>query len=84
MQDLPSSGGNATLSGAVQVLGVISELGKALPFVAPAFILLKVIIDVETRAQEVDLKCNDATHLHARPPSRTRENRSHAQHEEGD
>lgn len=61
MQFDPSSasGGNPSLSGAMQVLSVVSEVGKALPFVTPAFILLKVIIDVETRAQDVDLKCND-------------------------
>ncbi len=57
MQGLPPD--NSPLSGAIQVLNVLSEVGKALPFVAPAFIMLKVIIDVETRAQEVDLKCND-------------------------
>ena len=32
---------------------------KAIPFVAPAFILLKIIIDIERRAQDVDAKCND-------------------------
>jgi bacterioferritin (cytochrome b1) len=34
-------------------------VGKAIPFVAPAFILLKVIIDLERRAQDADAKCTD-------------------------
>ncbi|EAU88653.2 hypothetical protein CC1G_01026 [Coprinopsis cinerea okayama7 len=50
---------NSSLNNAVEVLDSISDVGKALPFVAPAFILLKIIIDIERRAQDVDLKCND-------------------------
>jgi len=30
-----------------------------MPFIAPAFVLLKVIIDIEKRAQDTDAKCND-------------------------
>lgn len=56
---LSASSDNATVSSAIQVAGILSELGKSLPFIAPAFILLKVIIDIESRAQEVDVKCND-------------------------
>ncbi|KAF8165688.1 hypothetical protein B0H34DRAFT_763057 [Crassisporium funariophilum] len=50
---------NPVLSTAMQVLGQLSDIGKALPFIAPAFILLKIIIDIEQKAQDVDLKCND-------------------------
>ncbi|KAF5328429.1 hypothetical protein D9619_013297 [Psilocybe cf. subviscida] len=47
------------LNNAMQVLGILSEVGSALPYVAPAFILLKVIIDLEKRAADVDAKCSD-------------------------
>ncbi|KAF5318190.1 hypothetical protein D9619_012153 [Psilocybe cf. subviscida] len=47
------------LNNAMQVLGVLSDVGRALPFVAPAFILLKIIVDLEKRAADVDAKCND-------------------------
>ena len=50
---------NPSIGTAVQVLESLAEVGKALPFIAPAFILLKVIIDLEKRAQEVDIKCTD-------------------------
>ncbi|KAF8801478.1 hypothetical protein BYT27DRAFT_7147471 [Phlegmacium glaucopus] len=50
---------NPTVQSALQVLGALSDAGKALPFVAPAFILLKVIIDIEQRAQDADAKCTD-------------------------
>ena len=50
---------NPSVGTAVQVLESLAEVGKALPFIAPAFVLLKVIIDLEKRAQEVDLKCTD-------------------------
>lgn len=50
---------NPTVQTALQVLGQLSDAGKALPFVAPAFIILKVIIDLEQRAQDADAKCTD-------------------------
>ncbi|KAF8957276.1 hypothetical protein BDZ97DRAFT_1707181 [Flammula alnicola] len=50
---------NPVISTALQILGQLSDVGKALPFVAPAFVLLKVIIDLESRAVDVDAKCND-------------------------
>ncbi|KAL0950249.1 hypothetical protein HGRIS_010233 [Hohenbuehelia grisea] len=50
---------NPSLQSAIQVLGQLADLGKTLPFVAPAFILLKIIVDVENGAREVDVKCND-------------------------
>ena len=50
---------NPTVQLALQVLESLSDVGKALPFVAPAFIILKVIIDLERRAQDADAKCTD-------------------------
>ncbi|RXW11459.1 hypothetical protein EST38_g14396 [Candolleomyces aberdarensis] len=50
---------NPALSTAIEVFSSLSDVGKAIPFVAPAFILLKIIIDIERRAQDVDAKCND-------------------------
>lgn len=50
---------NPTIQTALQVLETLSDVGKALPFVAPAFIILKVIIDIERRARDVDAKCTD-------------------------
>jgi hypothetical protein len=52
---------NPALQSALQVLDKLSDVGKALPFVAPAFILLKIIIDLdsERRAQDADAKCSD-------------------------
>lgn len=50
---------SSTIGTAIQVLETLSEVGKTIPFVAPAFILLKIIVDVEKRAQDVDAKCND-------------------------
>ncbi|KAF8179647.1 hypothetical protein BJ912DRAFT_1145985 [Pholiota molesta] len=55
----PAISNNPVLSAAIQVLDQISEVGKVLPFVAPAFVLLKIIIDLEKRATEVDVKCSD-------------------------
>ena len=50
---------NPTIQSALQVLETLSDVGKALPFVAPAFIILKVIIDIERRARDADAKCTD-------------------------
>lgn len=47
------------IDNAIQVLDQVSELGKAMPFVAPAFVLLKFIIQVEKKARDADAKCND-------------------------
>ncbi|KAF8586329.1 hypothetical protein K439DRAFT_1556403 [Ramaria rubella] len=47
------------LSNATQVLDKIADIGKDMPFVTPAFVLLKFIIEVEKKAQETDAKCND-------------------------
>lgn len=55
----PAIGDNSVVSAAIQVLEQISEVGKVLPLVAPAFVLLKIIIDLEKRAADTDIKCND-------------------------
>ncbi|KAF9481328.1 hypothetical protein BDN70DRAFT_831307 [Pholiota conissans] len=55
----PIAGDNPVMSTALQVLDQLSDVGKALPFVAPAFVLLKIIIDMEKRASDVDAKCDD-------------------------
>ncbi|PPQ71024.1 hypothetical protein CVT26_011489 [Gymnopilus dilepis] len=47
------------LQSAMQVLDQLSDIGRALPFVAPAFVLFKIIIDLEKKAQDVDAKCSD-------------------------
>ncbi|KJA16821.1 hypothetical protein HYPSUDRAFT_219231 [Hypholoma sublateritium FD-334 SS-4] len=55
----PAVSNNPVLSAAIQVLDQISEVGKVVPFVSPAFVILKIIIDLERRAVDVDIKCND-------------------------
>ncbi|KAF6764157.1 hypothetical protein DFP72DRAFT_986319 [Ephemerocybe angulata] len=54
-----SNGNNNVLATAIEVCTGLSDVGRALPFVAPVFILLKIIIYIEQREQEVDAKCND-------------------------
>ncbi|EPQ57164.1 hypothetical protein GLOTRDRAFT_115201 [Gloeophyllum trabeum ATCC 11539] len=51
--------GNSSVQNAIQVLEQLSDLGRALPFVAPAFVLLSLIIQVEKKARDADLKCTD-------------------------
>ncbi|TFK24662.1 hypothetical protein FA15DRAFT_619096 [Coprinopsis marcescibilis] len=51
--------GNPALHSAMEVLSSLSDVGKAVPLIAPAFILLKIIIDIERRAEDVDAKCTD-------------------------
>ncbi|KAJ8463276.1 hypothetical protein ONZ45_g17639 [Pleurotus djamor] len=50
---------NPSVANACQVLDQLADLGRALPFIAPAFILLKVIIEIENNVRDVDLKCQD-------------------------
>ncbi|KAF5364591.1 hypothetical protein D9758_005582 [Tetrapyrgos nigripes] len=47
------------IENALSVLESITEVGKVVPFIAPAFVILKVIISVEQRARDVDAKCQD-------------------------
>jgi hypothetical protein len=47
------------IENALHVLDQVSDLGKAMPFIAPAFVLVKFIIEVERKARDADAKCND-------------------------
>ncbi|KAJ3725669.1 hypothetical protein DFJ43DRAFT_1041470 [Lentinula guzmanii] len=44
---------------AMTVMDSLADLGKVMPFMAPAFVIIKAIIAVEQRAREVDAKCTD-------------------------
>ncbi|KAF9072638.1 hypothetical protein BDP27DRAFT_1360947 [Rhodocollybia butyracea] len=44
---------------AINVMDSLADLGKVMPFVAPAFVIIKAIIAVEQRARDVDTKCTD-------------------------
>ncbi|KAF9154538.1 hypothetical protein BG015_000682 [Linnemannia schmuckeri] len=50
---------NPVLNHLVQLAEKLVDIGKTVPFIAPAFVILKVIIDVEQKARDVDIKCND-------------------------
>ena len=50
---------DSAIDGAIHILDGFAEFGKAIPFIAPAFVLLKVIVDIEKRAQDADAKCTD-------------------------
>ncbi|KAF9975537.1 hypothetical protein BGZ73_000797 [Actinomortierella ambigua] len=53
------TGKNPILAELIQLADKLVDLGKTIPFIAPAFLILKVIIDVESKVREVDMKCND-------------------------
>jgi alkyl hydroperoxide reductase subunit AhpC len=44
---------------AITVMDTLADIGKVMPFVAPAFVIIKTIIAVEQRARDVDTKCTD-------------------------
>ncbi|KAF9319971.1 hypothetical protein BG003_007656 [Podila horticola] len=50
---------NPVLGHLVQLADKLVDIGKTVPFIAPAFVILKLIIDVETRARDADSKCTD-------------------------
>ncbi|KAF8586924.1 hypothetical protein K439DRAFT_1339637 [Ramaria rubella] len=50
---------NPAVQHAILILDQLIDLGKVLPFISPAFIILKIIIDIEQRAKDADAKCND-------------------------
>ncbi|KAF8507522.1 hypothetical protein BU17DRAFT_57364 [Hysterangium stoloniferum] len=50
---------NPFLQNAISILDQIADLGKTVPFIAPTFVILKVIIEIEKKARDVDVKCND-------------------------
>ncbi|KAK5805700.1 hypothetical protein F5H01DRAFT_354283 [Linnemannia elongata] len=47
------------LSNMIQLADKLVDVGKIVPFIAPAFVILKIIIDIEQKAREVDEKCVD-------------------------
>ncbi|GBE86873.1 hypothetical protein SCP_1001150 [Sparassis crispa] len=47
------------IQNSLQILEQVADVGKALPFVAPAFALLKIIVDIENKARDADTKCTD-------------------------
>ncbi|KAI1316508.1 hypothetical protein EDD11_009921 [Mortierella claussenii] len=50
---------NPVLSHLIQLADKLVDVGKTVPFIAPAFVILKIIIDVEQKARDADTKCND-------------------------
>ncbi|KAF9988611.1 hypothetical protein BGZ75_009034 [Mortierella antarctica] len=50
---------NPVLNHLVQLADKLVDIGKTVPFIAPAFVILKLIIDVEQRARDTDAKCTD-------------------------
>ncbi|KAG0353493.1 hypothetical protein BG005_007234 [Podila minutissima] len=50
---------NPALSHLIQLADKLVDIGKSVPFIAPAFIILKLIIDIEQKARDVDAKCED-------------------------
>ncbi|KAF9154352.1 hypothetical protein BG015_001195 [Linnemannia schmuckeri] len=47
------------LSNMIHLADKLVDVGKIVPFIAPAFVILKIIIDIEQKAREVDEKCLD-------------------------
>ncbi|KAG0054486.1 hypothetical protein BGZ83_011173 [Gryganskiella cystojenkinii] len=50
---------NEVLNNMIQLTDKLVDIGQAAPFIAPVFVVLKFIIDIETKAREVDEKCQD-------------------------
>ncbi|KAF9134277.1 hypothetical protein BGW39_007587 [Mortierella sp. 14UC] len=50
---------NPVLHHLIQMADKLVDIGKTVPFIAPAFVILKLIIDVEQKARDADVKCND-------------------------
>ncbi|KAF9346147.1 hypothetical protein BGX26_002364, partial [Mortierella sp. AD094] len=50
---------NEVLNNMIQLTDKLVDIGKVVPFIAPAFVVLKFIIDIETKAREADEKCQD-------------------------
>ncbi|KAG0333339.1 hypothetical protein BG000_009242 [Podila horticola] len=51
--------GNAVLDNMINLAEKLVDVGKVVPFIAPAFVILKIIIDIEQKAREADEKCLD-------------------------
>ncbi|KAF9258506.1 hypothetical protein L218DRAFT_934715 [Marasmius fiardii PR-910] len=56
--DIPAGNSNY-IQDALNVLDSIVDIGKVFPYVAPAFVLLKVIIEIEKSARDTSAKCRD-------------------------
>ncbi|KAG0043107.1 hypothetical protein BGZ83_011821 [Gryganskiella cystojenkinii] len=52
-------GKNPAVNQLIQLADKLVDIGKAVPFIAPAFIILKIIIDIEQKARDADAKCED-------------------------
>jgi len=50
---------SSVIEQAMHIADNLADLGKTLPFVSPAFVLLKIIIDIEKTAREAESKCTD-------------------------
>ncbi|KAG0004505.1 hypothetical protein BGZ80_008077 [Entomortierella chlamydospora] len=50
---------NPILNHLIQLADKLVDVGKTVPFIAPAFVIIKVIIDIEQKAKEADAKCTD-------------------------
>ncbi|KAL2911223.1 hypothetical protein HK105_209307 [Polyrhizophydium stewartii] len=53
------AGDNSPLAAAAVACKRVFAVGQSLPFVAPIFTVLQVIVDIELRAREADAKCSD-------------------------
>ncbi|KAG0204833.1 hypothetical protein BGX28_003366 [Mortierella sp. GBA30] len=56
---LGESSSNPILNNLIQLSGKLADIGQTVPFLAPAFVVLKFIIDIEKQAREADEKCQD-------------------------
>ncbi|KAH6566710.1 hypothetical protein BASA62_006547 [Batrachochytrium salamandrivorans] len=50
---------NPILQQTIQIAQNIFNIGQTIPFVAPIFAVLQIIVDIETKAREADAKCSD-------------------------
>ncbi|KAI8923791.1 hypothetical protein BC831DRAFT_469283 [Entophlyctis helioformis] len=50
---------NPVLLQTIEVAKRIFDVGQQLPFIAPIFAVLQIIVDIEVRAREADAKCAD-------------------------
>ncbi|KAH7032507.1 hypothetical protein BKA57DRAFT_400636 [Linnemannia elongata] len=50
---------NPALNHLIQLADKLVDIGKSVPFIAPAFVILKIIIDIEQKARDADAKCED-------------------------
>ncbi|OAJ41871.1 hypothetical protein BDEG_25406 [Batrachochytrium dendrobatidis JEL423] len=53
------AGDNPILKQTIQIAQAVFNIGQTIPFVAPVFSILQIIVDVEVKAREADAKCSD-------------------------